>query len=104
MRHPFQFAADAIRNAEDRTGEKFTLEPCPHCKHSANLCDPQKDPEVWGAYRWKIVCSNSHCRASVDIVADGWFEQTDRELNPHHAHNGYRDRVTDLRWKWNRRP
>jgi hypothetical protein len=58
---------------------------------------------VWGGYQWVVVCSSSQCRARVSIVADGWYEQTDRELNPGHAHNGYSDRVTRLRWMWNRR-
>jgi hypothetical protein len=103
MRHDFQFAVEAIEMVEDRTGEKFTLLPCPHCGHHANLCDPKKDPDSWGGYRWEIVCSSSHCRARVCIVADGWFEQVDIELNPGHSNNGYRDRVTELRRKWNRR-
>jgi hypothetical protein len=103
VRHKFQFAADAIVNAQLRTGVRFDLSPCPHCGHSANLTDPDKDPDVWGGYRWKIVCSSSHCRASVDIVADGWFEQIDMQLNPGFPDNGYRDRITDLRAKWNRR-
>lgn len=103
MKHPFQFAADAIHNAEARTGIKFDLLPCPHCNHSARLTDPQKDPDSWGGYQWSIICSSSHCRARVCIVADGWFEQVDMELNPGYPDNGYRDRVMDLRGKWNRR-
>jgi hypothetical protein len=69
--HKFQFKEDAIKNAEERTGVKFDLLPCPHCAHSANLSDPEKDPNTWGGYRWVIVCSSSHCRASVDMRADG---------------------------------
>lgn len=104
MKHDFQFSADAIRTVEDRTDEKFTLLPCPHCGHSANLRDPEKDPNSWGGYQWKIVCSSSHFRASVSIVADGWYEQIDGELNQHIAPNRlYRDRVADLRQMWNRR-
>lgn len=103
-KHKWQSKEDAIRNVEERTGKKFSLLACPHCAHSANLTDPQKDPDTWGGYRWAIVCSSSHCRASVSIVADGWFEQIDAALNPHFASNElYRDRVTDLRRMWNRR-
>lgn len=103
MRHKFQFAEDAIKTVEERTGSKFDLLPCPHCGHHANLADPQKDPNSWGSYQWEIVCSSSHCRASVCMVADGWFEQISIELNPGCSDNGYRDRVTDLRRMWNRR-
>lgn len=104
MKHRFQFAADAIKNIEERTGEKFELLPCPHCGLSANLTDPEKDPNSWGGYRWEIVCSSSHCRARVCMVADGWFEQLDGELNKHiPPERLYRDRVTDLRGMWNRR-
>lgn len=103
MRHKFQHAEDAIKLIEERTGEKFTLLPCPHCDHNANLCDPERDPDVWGGYQWSITCSSSHCRARVCIVADGWYEQVDMKLNPSHPNNGYRDRVMDLRDKWNRR-
>lgn len=103
MRHGYQTKEMAIKCAEERTGEKYTLEPCPHCGHHANLCDPQRDPNSWGGYQWEIVCSSSHCRARVCIGADGWYEQSDRELNPGHAHNGYSDRVTELRRMWNRR-
>jgi hypothetical protein len=40
----------------------------------------------------------------VNIVADGWYEQIDGELNKHiPADELYRDRVTNLRDKWNRR-
>ena len=95
LKHKFQFAADAIKTAEERTGEKFELLPCPHCDHHANLCDPQKDPNSWGGYQWEIVCSSSHCRARVCIVADGWFEQIDMKLNPGFSSNGYSDRVTN---------
>lgn len=102
-RERFQFRAEAIEIAEKRTGEPFDLLPCPHCGHSANLTDPQKDPDTWGGYRWSITCSSSHCRASVTMVADGWFEQVDMQLNPGYPSNGYRDRVTDLRNMWNRR-
>lgn len=101
--HEYQFAADAIKTAEERTGEKFTLLPCPHCGHHAALCDPEKDPASWGGYRWEIVCSSSHCRARVCIVADGWFEQVDMNLNRGYPSNGYSDRVTTLRRMWNRR-
>ncbi len=97
MKYKWQTAPDAIATAVARTGEAFTLLPCPHCDHHANLCDPVKDPDSWGGYLWEIICSSSHCRARVCIVADGWFEQTDRELNPGHASNGYTDRVTTLR-------
>lgn len=104
MKHDYQSKDEAIRYVEARTGEKFDLLPCPHCGHSAYLADPQKDPETWGGYRWAIVCSSSHCRANVSIVADGWFEQIDGELNKHiPANQLYRDRVTDLRRMWNRR-
>ncbi len=104
MKHKWQSKEDAIKNAEERTGVKFDLLPCPHCRHSANLTDPEKDPNTWGGYRWVIVCSSSHCRASVSMVADGWFEQIDAELNPHiRSDDLYRDRVTDLRRMWNRR-
>lgn len=103
MKRAFQYAADAIQSAEERTGEKFALSACPHCGHQANLTDPEKDPDTWGGYRWEIVCSSSHCRARVCIVADGWFEQVDMALNPGYASNGYRDRVTTLRGMWNRR-
>lgn len=103
MKHKFQQAADAIKTIEERTGEKFELSPCPHCGHSANLRDPQKDSDSCGGYRWEIVCSSSHCRARVCIVADGWFEQVDMGLNPGYPSNGYRDRVTNLRSMWNRR-
>lgn len=97
-------AEDAIKRVEERTGEKFDLLPCPHCGHRANLAEQQRDPDTtWGGYRWEIVCSSSHCRASVSIVADGWFEQIDVKLNPGCSHNGYRDRVTTLRQMWNRR-
>lgn len=100
----FQFKDDAIANVEGRTGIKFSLLPCPHCGHSANLTNPQKDPDTWGGYQWEIVCSSSHCHASVSIVADGWFEQIDGERNQHiPAHELYRDRVTELRRMWNRR-
>lgn len=100
----WQSKEDAISNVEQRTGEKFTLLPCPHCGHSANLTDPEKDPDSWGGYRWQIVCSSSHCQAKVTIVADGWSEQLDAELNRHiPANRLYRDRVTDLRGMWNRR-
>ena len=102
-KHPWQSREDAIRFAEERTGEKFYLKPCPHCGHSANLCDPEKDPNTWGGYQWEIVCSSSHCRAKVTMVADGWFEQVDTELNPGWPSNGYDDRVTELRRMWNRR-
>lgn len=98
-----RYAADAIKTVEDRTGEKFTLLPCPHCDHHADLRDPEKDPNAWGEYRWEIVCSSSHCRARVCIAADGWFEQVDMALNPGYPSNGYRDRVTRLREMWNRR-
>ena len=103
LTHKFQHAADAIKTAEERTGEKFALLPCPHCGHHANLCDPEKDPASWGGYQWEIVCSSSHCRARVCIVADGWFEQVDMELNPGFPSKGYSDRVTTLRRMWNRR-
>lgn len=94
----------AIEAVERYTGERFTLLPCPHCGHSANLTDPEKDPNSWGGYRWAIVCSSSHCRAQVQIVADGWSEQLDSELNKHiPANRLYRDRVTNLRDMWNRR-
>lgn len=94
----------AIEAVERCTGERFTLLPCPHCGHPANLTDPEKDPNSWGGYRWAIVCSSSHCRAQVQIVADGWSEQLDRELNKHIEPNRlYRDRVTTLRDMWNRR-
>jgi len=104
MKHKFQRAEDAIKCAEERTGEKFTLLPCPHCGHSASLCDPERDPVRWGEYIWEIVCSSSHCHARVRMVADGWFEQVDMNLNPGYPSNGYSDRVTDLRRAWNRRP
>jgi hypothetical protein len=103
LKHKFQYAADAIKTAEERTGEKFELLPCPHCGHHANLCDPQRDPNSWGGYQWEIICSSSHCRARVCIVADGWFEQIDMQLNPGFSSNGYSDRVTHLRGMWNRR-
>jgi len=103
MRHKFQFAADAIKLAEERTGEKFDLLPCAHCGHHANLVDPEKDPNSWGGYQWAIICSSSHCRSMMTIVADGYFEQVDMALNPGHLHNGYSDRVTNLRARWNRR-
>jgi hypothetical protein len=103
MKHGWQSKEMAIKNVEDRTGTKYALLPCPHCDHHADLCDPAKDPDSWGGYRWEIVCSSSHCRARVCIVADGWFEQIDIERNPGCSNNGYRDRVTDLRAKWNRR-
>lgn len=103
MRHKFQDAAEAIQTVEERTGEKFTLLPCPHCDHHARLCDPQKDPDSWGGYQWEIRCSSSHCHASVNIVADGWFEQVDMELNRGYPARGYSDRVTTLRRMWNRR-
>jgi hypothetical protein len=94
----------AIKNAEERTGEKFTLDACPYCGHSANLCDLQKDPNTWGGYQWEIVCSSSHCRARVCIVADGWSQQLDGVRNPHTSpENLYDDRVLELRRKWNRR-
>lgn len=32
-----------------------------------------------------------------------YFEQVDMALNPGYPHNGYRDRVTGLRERWNRR-
>lgn len=100
----WQSKEDAIKTVEERTGIKFDLLPCPHCGHSANLTDPEKDPNSWGGYRWEIICSSSHCRASVSIVADGWFEQLDGKLNKHISlANLYRDRVTDLRGMWNRR-
>lgn len=102
-KHEYQSAGGAIHTAQERTGEKFTLLPCPHCGHSAHLAEPKKDPDTWGGYRWEIFCSSSHCRASVSIIADGWFEQVNMELNPRCSNNGYRDRVTDLRDKWNRR-
>lgn len=104
MRNKWQSKEDAIRNAEERTGVKFDLLPCPHCNHNANLTDPEKDPNSWGGYQWSIVCSSSHCRARVTMVADGWFEQIDGELNKHiRSQDLYRDRVTDLRRMWNRR-
>lgn len=100
----YHFAADAIRNVEERTGEKFSLLPCPYCGHSAYLADPQKDPDSWGGYQWRIVCSSSHCHASVFIVADDWSEQLNGELNKHIPASGlYRDRVTTLCRMWNRR-
>lgn len=100
----WQSKEDAIGAVEQKTGEQFTLLPCPHCGHSANLTDPEKDPNSWGGYRWEIVCSSSHCRASVSIVADGWSEQLDAELNRHIPSDRlYRDRVTTLRGMWNRR-
>ena len=103
MRHKWQSKEDAIKIVEERTGEKFSLDSCPHCGHSANLTDPEKDPNSWGGYQWSIICSSSHCRARVMIVADGWFEQVDMKLNPGHPNNGYCDRVTTLRRMWNRR-
>lgn len=104
MRNKWQSKEDAIRNAEERTGVKFDLLPCPHCNHNANLTDPERDPNSWGGYQWSIVCSSSHCRARVMMVADGWFEQIDGELNKHiRSQDLYRDRVTDLRRMWNRR-
>lgn len=103
MKHKWQSKEDAIKNAEERTGVKFSLLSCPHCGHSANLTDPDKDPNSWGGYQWSIVCSSSHCRARVTMVADGWFEQLDAELNPYPPEQFYRDRVTDLRRMWNRR-
>jgi len=103
MRHPFQTAAAAIITIEAATGEKFTLDPCPHCRHTAQLWEPVKDPDSWGGYQWSIGCTSSHCRAEVRTVADGWFDQVDMNLNPGWPHNGYRDRVTDLRDRWNRR-
>lgn len=103
MKHKFQHKEDAIKTAEDRTGGKFDLLPCPHCGHSANLTDPDKDPDCWGGYEWSIVCSSSHCRARVTMVADGWYEQVNIELNPCWPDKGYRDRVTELRQMWNRR-
>jgi len=99
----WQSKEDAIAVVEQKTGEKFSLLACPHCGHSANLTDPEKDPDTWGGYRWEIVCSSSHCRAKVTIVADGWSEQVDMKLNPGWPANGYRDRVTTLRDMWNRR-
>lgn len=100
----WQDKESAINTAERMTGEGFTLLPCPHCGHSANLTDPEKDPDTWGGYRWRIVCSSSHCHASVSIVADGWSECLDAKLNGHVPKNKlYRDRVTDLRGMWNRR-
>jgi hypothetical protein len=105
MKLPWQSKEDAIKNVEERTGEKWTLLQCPHCNHNANLTDPQKDPDCWGGYQWSIVCSNSHCRARVCIVADGWYEQIDGKLNRHiEPSRLYSDRVTDLRDMWNRRP
>lgn len=105
MNRKWQSKEGAIKTAEECTGTKFDLLPCPHCEHSANLTDPQKDPDTWGGYRWVIVCSSSHCRASVSIVADGWFEHLDGTLNQHiQPEYLYRDRVTQLRRMWNRRP
>jgi hypothetical protein len=104
MGHKYQRAAEAIQCVEERTGEKFDLLPCPHCNHSANLTEPQRDPDTWGGYIWQIVCSSSHCRARVQIVADGYFQQITAELNPHIPPNElYSDRLTSLRAKWNRR-
>jgi rRNA maturation protein Nop10 len=104
MKHKYQRADDAIQMVEYQTGTEWKLLPCPHCGHSASLSEPQKDPDRWGGYRWTIVCSSSHCRAAVNIVADGWYEQIDGELNKHiPADELYRDRVTNLRDKWNRR-
>ena len=103
MKHKWQSKEDAIKTAEERTGEKFTILACPHCNHHANLTDPARDPDIWGGYQWSIVCSSSHCRARVCMVADGWFEQVDMALNPGYPSNGYRDRVTNLRDMWNRR-
>ena len=54
MKHDFQHKEDAIKTAEERTGVKFDLLPCPHCGHSANLTDPEKDPDCWGGYEWAI--------------------------------------------------
>ncbi len=100
----WQSKEDAIGIVELKTGERFALKPCPHCGHSANLTDPEKDPNSWGGYQWEIVCSSSHCRAKVTIVADGWSEQLSAELNRHIPENQlYRDRVTTLRGMWNRR-
>lgn len=73
MRHSLQYAEEAIKTAEERTGEKFELLPCPHCGHNARLADPEKDPNSWGGYQWAIICSSSHCRAMVTVVADGYF-------------------------------
>ena len=96
MRHKYQSKEDAIKIAVERTGTKFDLSLCPHCGHGAHLTDPEKDPNTWGGYRWAIACSSSHCRASVSMVADGWFEQIDGELNRHiRPEDLYRDRVTD---------
>lgn len=103
MRHNWQNRDMAVDTVEIRTGEKYDLLPCPHCGHHATLAEPQRDPNTWGGYRWEIVCSSSHCRASVAIIADGWFEQVDMELNPDYPANGYSDRLTDLRQRWNRR-
>jgi hypothetical protein len=105
MKHGFQSRQVAIKNVEERTGVKYDLLPCPHCTCRANLTDPQKDPDRWGGYQWVIQCSSSHCRASVSIVADGWFEQIDGELNKHVCPEDlYNDRVTELCRMWNRRP
>jgi hypothetical protein len=100
----WQSREDAIKNVEQRTGVIFDLELCPHCGHRANLCDMQKDPDVWGGYRWEIMCSSSHCCARVCIVADGWAQELDGNLNSHiKASDLYEDRLTQLRRKWNRR-
>lgn len=104
-RHTYRNAKDAIALVCERTGEPFELAPCPHCGHRAHLRDPEKSADMWGGYEWRIVCSSSHCRASVSIVADGYSEQIDGALNPHIPKNQlYRDRLTTLRQMWNRRP
>lgn len=79
------------------------LLPCPFCNHMPYEPEQVKS-DTWGRYDWIIRCSSSHCRANVRIVADGWKQEIDPELNPHIPPDQlYRDRLTDLRGMWNRR-
>lgn len=65
------------------------LLPCPHCGHHAY--EPERiKGDAWGQWDWVIICSSSHCRARVQIIADDWTE-------------GDITRLSQLRRKWNRR-
>lgn len=76
---------------------------CPFCGHHAY--EPTKvHGEYWGSWDWQIICSSSHCRARVLIVADDWEQNIDPVLNPHiPADELHDDRLLQLRRMWNRR-
>lgn len=79
------------------------LKACPFCGHHANEAHEERGQQ-WGTYQHVIQCSSSHCGAQVRIVADGWEENLNAELNPHiPADRLHDDRLLQLRRMWNRR-